>query len=124
MTVNEAITALDTLRHNNIPREVKIAWLSRLDGIIWREVISCHDGTDSAQFSGYDPESDGSEMLLAEEPYDEVYIEYLKMKVDAENAEISKYNNDAYLFNSALSSFKNYYNREHMPCRRADMKVW
>ena len=40
MTISDAITMVDALRPNQYSQDMKIRWLSRLDGMIWQEVIS------------------------------------------------------------------------------------
>ena len=67
-------------------------------------------------FRGYDA-GDTGRMLLAEPPYDELYVAYLKMKVDEENGETARYNNSATMFNEHLLTYERFYNRTHMPYR-------
>ena len=44
MTISDAITMVDALRPNQYSQDMKIRWLSRLDGMIWQEVIRTHEG--------------------------------------------------------------------------------
>lgn len=109
MTINEAITAADGLRNNQIAEDVKRAMLSELDGLIFREVID-PNGTD---FTGYNQETDSGTTLLVPFPYDGLYVSYLEMEIARINAEMPRYNNAAIRFNEKYSAFKRWYNRTH-----------
>ena len=86
MTISDAITMVDALRPNQYSQDIKIRWLSRLDGMIWREVIRTHEGG-TETFDGYDSSSMDSTELLVGSPYDEdVYNNYLQ----------AMYNNNTY----------------------------
>ena len=109
MTINEAISAADGLRNNQIAEEIKRAMLSELDGRIYREVIDpC--GSD---FGGYTAETDGEAKLIVPYPYDGLYVTYLEMEIARMGAEMPRYNNAAIVFNEKYSAFKRWYNRTH-----------
>lgn len=114
MTISDAITMVDALRPNQYSKDMKIRWLSRLDGMIWQEVIRTHEGT-AETFDGYSSaELESKEMLVAA-PYDEdVYNNYLQAMIDRENGEAGKYSQSITLFNAAFVRWRNWYNREHM----------
>ena len=71
--------------------------------------------TDPRVFPGYDEGTDQGTELLVPFPYDEIYTWWLMSKVDIQNQEIDKYNNDRTLFNNAYDTFSDYWTREHMP---------
>lgn len=114
MTISDAITMVDALRPNQYSQDMKIRWLSRLDGMIWQEVIRTHEGA-AETFDGYSSaELESKEMLVAA-PYDEdVYNNYLQAMIDRENGEAGKYSQSITLFNAAFVRWRNWYNREHM----------
>lgn len=125
MKIIEAINRADELRPNDFTQEQKIMWLSALDGIIKKEIIDTHEdaSANAASFTGYDADTPLSTQLLANEPYDEMYITYLLMKIDYSSAEYAKYNNSATLYNTQFSAFWGWYNRTHMP-RSRDIKFF
>ena len=43
MKIQEAIDRVDILKPNHYTDEDKISWLNRLDGQIWRELVSTHE---------------------------------------------------------------------------------
>lgn len=149
MTIQEALDRIDMMRPNMVRKEFKIAALSELDGLIWKEIIQNHEdgsqppltpseqviwlspaertfdgtgtgesGEESTGFAGYDLETDPGTVLLAPFPYDEIYTWWLASKVDWQNLEIEKYNNDRTLFNNAYDTLSDWYTRTHMPKQR------
>lgn len=149
MTIQEALDRIDLMRPNMVEKTVKIAALSELDGLIFREIILNHeDGRPrpmtpmeeiiwlspekrtygsgnppvpppEPQFPGYTMETDPGTELLVKFPYDEIYTWWLASKVDWANQEMDKYNNDRTLFNSAYDTYSDWYTRTHMPRQRS-----
>lgn len=115
MTINEAITKIDSLKHNTYAIEDKLDWLSRLDSMVKRLIIDTHEGAEEITFSGYDESTDPETVLLVPEPYDEVYLRWMEAQIDYHNGEYDKYNNSITMFNASYGSYQNYYNRMHMP---------
>ena len=114
MTISDAITMVDALRPNQYPQDMKIRWLSRLDGMIWQEVIRTHEGG-AETFDGYSSEELESKEMLVAAPYaEDVYNNYLQAMIDRENGEAGKYSQSITLFNAAFSRWRNWYNRAHM----------
>lgn len=118
MTIIEAINAVDTLSPNSYSQNEKVAWLSKVDGIIKREVIDTHEyneGEAEITFTGYNDSTDLDTELIAKEPYADLYVSWLESKIDYHNREYGKFNNSATVFNTHYTSFQNYYNRTHKP---------
>lgn len=151
MRIQEALDRIDEMRPNMVKKEIKIAALSELDGLVYREIIQNHekpgarpmtpmeqviwlspeqrtfDGTTESyqqaeeqeeDFKGYTIETDPGTELLVPFPYDEMYIWWLASKVDWQNMEMDKYNNDRTLFNNAYDTMSDWYTRTHMPKQR------
>ena len=115
MTIEQAITLVDGLKPNQYDHEQKVKWLSKLDGMIYTEVISTHEGNELEHFDGYDTAMP-DQMLLVPYPYDEdVYNYFLQMQIDRENGEMVKYNQSATMYNNAYKTFCDWYNRSHHP---------
>lgn len=117
MKLMEAIIAADDLIPNAYGIEEKIRWLSELDGKIKKEIIDTHEGYDLIPFDGYTTETDRETQLLADPPYDGMYLDYLQMKIDYYNGETSRYENSSAAFEAAYSDFNRYYNRTARPIR-------
>ena len=119
MTIQEALERIDTLKPNRYPTRQKVAWLSDLDGMVWREVLLEHEGHECfGDFAGYDQETDLSTNLLVPEPYIDIYHHYLATQMDIANAESNKYAQDMQLFNSSWTTFGDYWTRTHMPIQK------
>ncbi len=115
MTIIEAINKVDALKPNSYTQSDKIAWLATLDGLIKKHIIDTHEGGESVVFDGYDENTPLDTELLAESPYDAVYLTWLEAKIDYANGEFNKYNNSAVAYNTDYSAYERYYNRTHMP---------
>lgn len=120
MTVQQAIERVNEMRQGNASSdEMKIMWLSELDGIIYNDVILTHHN-DREPFKLY--EETGKE-LIAAFPYDVVYIYWLMAQIDLAASELNRYNNSMELFNKALNDFKAWYNRTHKPLAKPQIKI-
>lgn len=115
MTIQEAVDLVDRMKPNQYEFNTKVKWLSKLDGMIFREVILTHAGHHETEFPGYDYACSDKELLVPF-PYDEdVYNYFLQMQIDKENGEMAKYNQSAALYNNAYKTFCDWYNRTHLP---------
>lgn len=124
MTVEECINRVDSVKPNQYSIEDKVRWLSYLDGSIKKEIIDRHEKPvveveegaeeENAEFTGYSPDN-LTVSLIAPFPYDELYVAYLKAKIDEENGETARYNNSAASFNGLLMNYEKAYNKEHKP---------
>ena len=124
MTIKECIDLVDNVKPNQYGIEDKVEWLSYLEGTIINDVLKTHEGYDGSydDFTGYSADK-LTVHLIVQNPYDRLYIAYLKMKIDEENGETARYNNSATLFNSYLLEFKKHYNKTHMPLSCAYRKT-
>ena len=115
MKIIEAITKIDSLKHNTYSEMDKVGWLSRLDHMVKKHIIDTHEGGEEVTFTGYDDSTNLQTELLVPAPYDEVYLRWMEAQIDYYNGEYERYNNAIDLFNTAYEGYQNYYNRTHMP---------
>ena len=115
MKISEAISRLDSLKHNTYTQSDKVDWLSRLDSMVKKHIIDNHEGAETVTFTGYDDSTDLQTELLVPEPFDEVYLRWMEAQIDYANGEYSKYNQSIQMFKADYDSYANYYNRNHMP---------
>jgi hypothetical protein len=115
MTIIEAISRVDALKHNTYTQTDKVQWLSRLDWMVKKHIIDTHEGAEEITFTGYDDLTDMNTELLVPAPYEEMYLRWMEAKIDYHNGEYGKYNNSIEMFNTDYEDFQNYYNRTHMP---------
>lgn len=115
MTISEAISHVDLMKPNQYDAATKKAWLSKLDGQIFKELFMTHENSPAESFEGYESAEDTTELLVPY-PYDEdVYNYFLQSQIDKENGEIGKYNQSVTMYNNAYETYAAYYNRTHMP---------
>ena len=115
MTIKEAIDLTDRMKPNQYDFATKVKWLSKLDGMIFREVILTHAGIHPPFFNGYD-NAEPDTKLIVPYPYDEdVYNYFLQAQIDKENGEMTKYNQSSALYNNAYQTYCDWYNRTHRP---------
>ena len=115
MNIIEAIANIDSYKPNNYTQPDKVAWLSRLDAMVKKEIIDTHEGGEDIVFEGYTDDTPVETELLIPAPYDEVYLRWLEAQIDYANGEYGRYNNSMVMYNTAFTAFANYYNRNHMP---------
>ena len=91
-------------------------WLSFIEQIIINEVLKTHEGYDGRydDFEGYS-EDKLSVTLVVPSPYDQLYLEYLKMQIDKANGEMARYNNSVTSYNAHMTEYRKHYNKTHMP---------
>ena len=116
MIIKDCIDIVDNIKPNQYTIKEKVMWLSFIEEIIINEVLKTHEGYDGRydDFEGY-TEDKLSVSLVVPSPYDRLYTAYLKMKIDEENGETTRYNNSAALYNTYMMEYRKYYNKTHMP---------
>lgn len=124
MTIIEAIDKTDASKPNTYEQVEKIRWLSNLEWTIKREIIDTHEGGEKIEFNGYTEDTPNETQLIVPAPYDELYIKWLEAQIDYANGEINKYNASIAMYNTYLTSFANYYNRNHMPIKKTGIKYF
>ena len=93
MTVREALDAVGTLKPHAYGAEALLRELSRLDGRIMKELWQ-------------------GRALVAEEPYDLMYLHYLMARIALWNGEVERYNQYAQLFEEAYGAYRAWVSRE------------
>lgn len=115
MTIIEAISKIDNLKHNTFPHEDKVGWLNHLDSLVKEEILDTHENCGGEDFTGYTMDSDVETVLLVPAPYDEMYLRWLEARIDYCNGEIARYNNSITAFQNLYQAYGNSVNRTHMP---------
>ena len=99
MTISEACSRVERLKPNAYSYVEKIEWLSKLEGIIKKEIIDTHSDGENIVFNGYGYNTLPKTELIVKAPYDDIYIYWLEAQIDYFNGEIAKYNNSIATFN-------------------------
>ena len=119
MNIQEALDMVDRMKPNMMDEQIKIRFLSELDGKIHEEIVLKHVFKPSeAKRPKYDTDTDPGTELIIPAPYDMLYVYYLMMQIDLMNQEMDKYNNDAALFDKYYGDAADWWNRRRMPISR------
>lgn len=119
MNIAQILAQVDEIKPNTYDDNIKIAWLSELDGQIYNDVFLTHELDENvpSMFLGY-TEADLNTELLVGYPHESIYRNYLFAQIDASNGETDRYANSMTLFNASFKDFKSDYNRQHMPLQK------
>lgn len=105
MTVQEALETLALLKPHAYPPQVLLKELHALDGRMLQELWAGREGAPPS-LPAYTPETAAATGLLAEEPYDLMYLHYLMARVSLWNGETERYNQHAALFEEAYAAYR------------------
>lgn len=145
MTVQQAIERADQMKAGNaVSQELKLEWLTEIEQNIFNDTIKMHQHPDSSAFwkrdedgnlikdsNGhnvfidkpvYDEDSVGTE-LIAESPYDVLYVYWLMAEIDLFSQEYDAYNNDLTQYENAYRRYKAKYTTTHSTVPTPQIKV-
>lgn len=122
MNVTEIIACVDKLRPNGYDQEDKTRWLSEIEGMIVDEILNMAEGNDIV-FTGYKYELDAEKETILPDRFTDIYIHYLKAKIELNDDELTQYNKEVMVYQSAYDQYAAWYRRNHMPKRRSKMIV-
>lgn len=114
MKLHDVIDRVDEIKPNSVSMELKIAWLNEIEGLLYTEILLKHEG-EEREMPEYDMDTDPDTELLVPTIYGDLYLFWIMSKIDLQNMELDKYNNDRTLFNNAYDTFSDYWTRTHMP---------
>lgn len=115
MTIQLVIEQVRTMKPNAYEDAMLVRWISDLEGMLYDEVISTHEGDETVSHGPYDPVNDMDTVLIVPEPYSDVYVKWLCAQIDFHNSEFARFNNDMSMYNAAMATFADWYNRTHLP---------
>lgn len=120
MTALKALEIFNNETENEISDELKKQWLSELDVKIAGEI---NKGRNSLSQIGFSPEKALTTELTAVEEFSEIYISYLRMKMNYMLGEIERYNNSAAIFNRLYYEMSNFVSRNYQTITKNSIKV-
>ena len=122
MRVAEIIANVDRLRPNQYDSEQKTRWLSEIEGMIAEDVINMAEGNE-LEFDSYNYENDAEKETMLPNRFTDIYIHYIKAKIEFYDDETQQYNNEVAAYQSAYDQYAAWYRRNHMPKQRANIIV-
>ena len=114
MTIHEAITLVDSHKHNTYSDRDKLRWLTVLETMA-QQLVAQTGGEALLPFPGFDDKTARDTVLTAPAPFDEMYLRWLEAQIDYHNGEFDKYNNALSMFQAAFDSFRNDCQRKNAP---------
>ena len=120
MTALKALEIFNNETENEISDELKKQWLSELDIKIAGEINNGRKGLSKNAFL---PENDLIIQLVAVEEFSEIYISYLRMKMNYMLGEIERYNNSAAIFNRLYYEMSSFVSRNYQYEIKNSIKV-
>ena len=98
-TMSSVIEHVDRVKTNVDLEDDKYEWMSRLDGMIAREVLH-------TELPAYDLPADADRPLLVQHPYDDLESLYGMARIEFYNHEYDHYNNAVLMFTERLDQYK------------------
>ena len=114
MTVNDLISDITSLRGQQYGTDMIMGWINEIEGQVIEEVINRAEGY-NLEFIPMEYEKDQDKKLSIPDRFKDVYVNYLLSKIDYNNEETERYNNDVVMYNSAYDAYAAWFRR----CNRA-----
>lgn len=122
MKIFELIACVDSIRPNQYGKEVKMQWLTEVEGTVI-DILNAHEGNEYT-FDKYDYEKDNEAELLVPDRFADLYLHYLLAKIDYHDGETENYMNDVTMYQASEDAFRAYYTRKHMPKQPGKIRGW
>ena len=124
MNIQQALEIADGMKPNMMDRQMKIAFLQEIEQLIYNEILLKHEHEPAQEVPpAYDEDTDDGTVLIVPDPYSMLYPYWLMSKIDLQNLEMDKYNNDRALFENAYNTMHDWWNRTYMPINR-NRQLW
>ena len=101
MTIGKCISIAEGIAPSKHSRELKLRWISELEGKISVELFD----KSPSDLSEYDADSRDDLTLAVPFPFDQIYWMYLVAMLDLANGDNARYASSAGTFNSAFESY-------------------
>lgn len=114
MTLGQALRQFDALTQTEFDKKELVMWIAELDGMAKAEIFDQFDASPVPRdWKPYDETACPDTQLLIPAPYDQVYLDMLRMKCDNWNKEPVNYNNSYVSYNNLYGAFGDYWRRTH-----------
>ena len=117
MTVKDLLADIDLKNPNDVQESVKRGWLLTqekllLDEVLHTHVITAEEAEKAEAIADLGAMDDDYEPLV-QPPYQDLYIHYVNAQIALANVDTVAYENAQALYNNALLTYKNWFNRTH-----------
>ncbi len=116
-TARELLYDIDRKNPNDVQESIKRKWLLDLEKLMLHEVLETHvlspeEERKAREIAAMEDMTDDY-AVLAQPPYQEAYIQYVNAQIALLNVDTTAYENAQALYNNALLTYKNRFNRTH-----------
>ena len=117
MTVKDLLADIDLKNPNDVQESVKRGWILVQEKLLLDEVLHTHvltsEEAEAAEALADLGTLDDDYEPLAQPPYQDLYIHYVNAQIALANVDTVAYENFQALYNNALLTYKNWFNRTH-----------
>lgn len=113
MKVGKLIETVTVLIGQQYDLEMLIGWLNEIEGQVLDQVVNKAQGFD-VEFVPF-AEDDSERELTVPDRFQDVYVNYIRAKVDFTNQETERYNNDAAMFEASWKEYASWHIRNYVP---------
>lgn len=117
MTVKELLEEVDRKHPNNVDTAYKWGRITQAEQLLLDECLKTHEISVAEQKKAAEIAAlhmvDADYEPLAQPPYHDLYVHYVAAQIAAINADTDAYANEATMYNNALLTYKNWFNRTH-----------
>ena len=117
MTVEEILADVDLKYPNDVPTAHKWEWITQLERMLVEECYDTHQISEEEAAKAKEIAAMGTLRRdyspLAQMPYQEVYTHYVAARIAEMNGDSDSYDRESVMYNNALLTFKNKFNRTH-----------
>lgn len=114
MRINELLEEITVLNGQQYDEKMLIGWLNEIEAQAVDQVINKADGYNIV-FRPYSAEEDMESQLMIQDQFRDVYINYIRAKIDFMNQETEQYNNDVAMYEASWKAYASWHIRNHMP---------
>lgn len=117
MTAGDILAQIDRQYPNNVDSRDKWDLIRQMDMLLLDECLKTHElsvweETKAAEIAALG-KMDAAYIPLAQPPYHDLYVHYAAAQIAGLNADTDAYANESALYNNALLTYKNMFNRTH-----------
>ena len=118
MTVGEIIQGVEKARPGcNLSLDDLLFEINSISKEIYDNIVSMHENCGE-----YRKLTSEAETIDIPDFYSDIFKYRLMAKIDIENTDITRYSNNMILYNNLLSSYKDWYTRNHIPKQKAKLR--
>jgi hypothetical protein len=118
--IRDVIGFVDDIKPNAFGDEVKVGWLSSVEGRVMADVLLLAQGEFVLPFVC---PGDLGVRLLVSSPHDDLYGFWLLAQVDFANGEFDRYANSYAMFNAAWDNFARWFGSTYAPAQGYDLSL-